>query len=423
MNSYQKRLHFAANRIAAALLIVLILSGTILTSCGSDRDNTESETLSDMNTEYESIAMADTETENTSLPNAEAAVDTESEAEAAIITEAVSETASETEAAKSYDITLAFTGDINLDDTWSVMQYAATQPNSIFDCIDEVLVSAMQDADLCCINNEFSFSARGSAMKGKAFTFRSDPSNVSLLTELGVDLATLANNHVYDYGADAFADTLTTLDDAGIAYVGAGLDLEEAMEPFYYEQDGLTIAVVNATRAEKNVMTPAASDSSAGVLRCYDTELFEQVIAEADANADFVICCVHWGTEYIYEPESVQKETARIYIDAGADVIVGTHSHCLQGIEYYDEKPIFYSLGNFWFNDKTLETGLLVLHLTGDSPDAPMLSCTFLPAIQEGCVTRYAQSDEDRDAVFGLLNEISVNAEVDSDGMIREISE
>ena len=302
------------------------------------------------------------------------------------------------------------------------MQYAAQQPNGIYDCIDEELIAAMQDADLCCINNEFSFSTRGTAMANKAFTFRSNPSNVSLLVDLGVDLATLANNHVYDYGATAFAGTLTTLEDAGIAYVGAGMNLDEAMEPYYFMQAGVTIAVVNATRAEKYVMTPAATASSSGVLYCYDTTLFEQVIAEAAEKADFVICCVHWGTEYSYELESVQQETARLYIDAGADVIVGTHSHCLQGIEYYNGKPIFYSLGNFWFNAKTLETGLLVLNISGNTPSNPTLSCTFIPAIQEGCVTRYAESATDREAVFGLLNEISVNAQVDSNGIVSEIN-
>ena len=400
-----------------SLAPALLLASVLLASCGSAAEDTSADTQIRINTETEALTESGTEAVRTFTPDTSSASDTESET--AAVTETESETASDT-ASTPYDITLAFTGDINLDDTWSVMQYAAQQPDGIFDCIDEVLVTAMQDADLCCINNEFSFSTRGSAMNGKAYTFRSEPSNVSLLTELGVDLATLANNHVYDYGADAFADTLTTLDDAGIAYVGAGMNLAEAMEPFYYEQDGLTIAVVNATRAEKNVMTPAASDTSAGVLRCYDTELFEQVIAKASAHADFVICCVHWGTEYSYELESVQKETARLYLDAGSDVIVGTHSHCLQGIEYYDGKPIFYSLGNFWFNDKTLETGLLLLHVTGDSPESPILSCTFLPAIQENCVTRYAESDADREAVFGLLNEISVNASVDSDGTIRE---
>jgi poly-gamma-glutamate synthesis protein (capsule biosynthesis protein) len=319
-----------------------------------------------------------------------------------------------------YEISLVFAGDINLDDTWSVMTYAAQQPNGLADCIDGALLEAMNQADLCCINNEFSFSDRGTPMADKAWTFRAKPENVSLLTEMGVDVVTLANNHVYDYGADAFADTLTTLREAGIAYVGAGADLTEAATPVYKTVDGVTIAFVNATRAEKYVMTPAATEESSGVLRCYDTERFVEEIQEARAAADFVVCCVHWGTEYSYELEEVQRTTARTYLEAGADVIVGTHSHCLQGIEYYQGKPIFYSLGNFWFNDKTLETGLLRLTLTGEGEKTPSLDCTFLPAIQEGCVTRSAVTEEDRDQVLGLLRDISINAQIDDEGRVTE---
>lgn len=323
-----------------------------------------------------------------------------------------------------YQISMVFAGDINLDDGWSVMAYAAQQPGGVADCIDSRLLTAMTEADLCCVNNEFTFSQRGTPMEGKAWTFRSNPENVSVLTGLmGVDLVTLANNHIYDYGSEAFSDTLDTLSSAGIAYVGAGETLEEASAPFYFDLQGVTVAVVNATRAEKSIMTPEATEDSSGVFRCYDPAAFADKLAEAKENADFVICCVHWGTEYSYELEDVQRETARTYIDAGADVIVGTHSHCLQGIEFYNGKPVFYSLGNFWFNEKTLETGLLELELTGDSAEAePELTCTILPAIQEGCVTRYADSQEDRDAVFGLLNSISVNARVGTDGAVGEIS-
>ena len=98
-----------------------------------------------------------------------------------------------------------------------------------------------------------------------------------------------------------------------------------------------------------------------------------------------MVCCVHWGIEYSYELEQVQKDTARAYIDAGADVIVGTHSHCLQGIEYYKGAPIFYNLGNFWFNEKDLLTCLLELHVTGTKEDW-QLDATIVPAHQAGCV-------------------------------------
>ena len=320
----------------------------------------------------------------------------------------------------SYDVTLVFGGDFNFDDSWSVMAYANTQPNGVFDCIDPVLVEAMQSADVCSLNSEFVFSGRGEKLEGKLWHFRADPLKVYLLNDLGVDLITLANNHVYDYGPDAFEDNLTILSAAGVDYVGAGMDLSEAATPVYYDFNGFTIAVVNATRAEKNVKTPAATETSSGVMYCYDTEAFEAVIAQAEEQADFVIAVVHWGTEYSYTLETAQTESARKYIDAGADLIVGGHSHCLQGIEYYNGVPIFYSLGNFWFNEKALETCLLEIRLTGNGESEPTLACTILPAIQENCVTRYAQAAADRDAVFGLLNDISVNAHVDDDGTVRE---
>ena len=184
-----------------------------------------------------------------------------------------------------------------------------------------------------------------SPMPKKAYTFRGHPDRVSVLLEMGTDLAMLANNHDYDYGEISLLHTLATLDGAGIGTFGAGENLDAAMEPYYVEIDGITIAFVAASRAEKNKLTPQATKDSPGILRCYDTELFLEVSNEADKNADIVLACVHWGTEYSTVLEKVQPETGKLYLDAGADAIIGTHSHCLQGMEFYDGKPIIYSLG------------------------------------------------------------------------------
>ena len=319
-------------------------------------------------------------------------------------------------AEETAEFTLAFAGDVNLDDSWCVMQHLRSQGGDLSACIDPALIQRMNAADLCCVNNEFAFSDRGAPMAGKAYTFRSRPENVSIWNTLGVDVATLANNHVFDYGGEAFSDTLDTLQNAGIDWVGAGRNLEEAMTPAYYELDGLTVAIVNATRAEKNVMTPEAGPDSPGVLRCYDTERFEQVIAQAEQKADVVVCCVHWGTEYSYTLEEVQRSTARTYIDAGADVIVGTHSHCLQGIEYYKGVPVFYSLGNFWFNEKELETCLLELTVTGSRADWE-LSAAVVPALQSGYETRLLAEGK---PVYDLLESISVNAGIRPDGTVYQ---
>ena len=325
-------------------------------------------------------------------------------------------------AAQETETVLAFAGDINLDNEWYVMKDLRERGGrDISQAIDPLLIQRMRDADLCCLNNEFAFSDRGEPMAGKTYTFRSPTSNVSVLQDLGVDVVTLANNHVYDYGTDAFLDTLSTLKDAKVDYVGAGKNLAEAMTPRYYELNGLKVAVVNATRAEKHIMTPEAEENAPGVLRCYDTERFEQVIREADAQADVVVCCVHWGTEYSYSLEWVQRETAKTYIDAGADIIVGTHAHCLQGIEFYNDVPVFYNLGNYWFNEKELRTCLLEITLAGKSGDWN-LSARIIPALQKDCKTTEL-SGEEAEALYDELVSHSINAAIQPDGTVYESRE
>ncbi|MBD5548808.1 MAG: CapA family protein [Lachnospiraceae bacterium] len=317
----------------------------------------------------------------------------------------------------SFDFTVCFAGDINLDENWCTTQYMSAQPNGIYDCISEKLVDFMKDADIMCLNNEFSYSTQGKPLAGKAYTFRANPERVEVLQQLGVDAVTLANNHVYDYGKEAMMDTFAVLEDAGIPYFGAGDTLQRAMKPLYLEVDGKTIALVAASRAEKYKMTPQATDEEPGILRCYDTELFLQVIKEAKEHADFCIAFVHWGTEYSYDLEQVQLDTGKEYLDAGADVVIGAHSHCLQGMEYYDGKPIIYSLGNYWFNEKTLDTMLLLLHFSGDDSET-QLTVQVIPAVQSGCQTTYASEFNEQRRIYDFLESISVNVEISDEGIV-----
>lgn len=256
------------------------------------------------------------------------------------------------------------------------------------------------------------------------YTFRADPKRVSMLGEMGVDIAGLANNHVYDFGPEAMEDTMDALRLVGIDYVGAGRNLEEAMTPVFREIDGIKIAYVAASRAEKYKMTPQATESKAGILRCYDTELFLEAIHRAKQEADYVIALVHWGTEYSTELEEVQVVTGREYIDAGADIVIGAHTHCLQGMEYYQGKPIIYSLGNFWFNDKSLDTMLLQIHLAGADRTSEItagnVEIQIIPARQENCKTRMLEGEEG-EQLFDYLEGISMGIEIDREGIVREI--
>ena len=185
------------------------------------------------------------------------------------------------------------------------------------------------------------------------------------------------------------------------------------------ELDGKRVAFVAASRAEKFKMTPQATQDSPGILRCYDTTLFLETIAKARANADFVVAYVHWGTEYSYELEEVQLTTGKEYLDAGADVVIGAHSHCLQGMEYYDGKPIVYSLGNYWFNEKTLDTMLLDLHFYGDDKGG-FIDVQVIPAIQSGCCTKIVTETEEQERIYSFLEDISVNVVIDENGLVKE---
>ena len=357
------------------------------------------------------------ETEEQESRTDEGGIEEESQVESEVSEELSG--AAEPDLSSEFEFTICFAGDINLDENWATTQFLDGRENGIYDCISPELIEYMNNADIMCLNNEFAYSTGGIPLEGKLYTFRAAPERVEILHQLGVDAVTLANNHIYDYGKEALLDTFAVLEEAEILYFGAGRTLEEAMAPLYIEVDGKIVALVGASRAEKYKMTPQATETEPGILRCYDTELYREAIAEAKANADFCIAFVHWGTEYSYELEQVQMDTGKEYLDAGADAVIGAHSHCLQGLEYYNGKPIVYSLGNYWFNNKTLDTMLVQLHFSGND-EGSSLQVEIVPAVQSGCRTTYA-ADEEQRRIFDFLESISINVDITDEGIVREI--
>jgi poly-gamma-glutamate synthesis protein (capsule biosynthesis protein) len=324
---------------------------------------------------------------------------------------------------------MTFGGDICFADNYVVMEYMESKGYGLEDCIAPEWFTEMQNADIAVLNNEFSISDRGKPMNGKAFTFRADPKHTALYHDLGVDLVSLANNHVFDYGKDAFYDTIDTLREYGVDYAGAGRNAEEAQSPMYYLVDGRKIAFISATRAEKYVLTPEATEEEPGVFRCYDTARLLEVIAEAKAESDYVILLVHWGREGSNSLEDVQEETAPLYLEAGADLIIGGHAHRLQGIEFIDGKAVFYNLGNFWFDDYDIDTLVAELHIKGRRTDAdePLkdaeIELRLYPGTQSGAYTALADTEEWKTRILQYLEGISVNINIDEDGVVHPDSE
>lgn len=334
-------------------------------------------------------------------------------------------------------IVMRFGGDINLADNYSVMEYADTQENGVRDCFGKNLRALMADADVMLLNHEYACSNTGTAMPGKAYTFLAKGKNDKELKKLGVDIVSLANNHAYDYGKEAFLNTRKNLKQLGIAYVGGGKNEKEAAAPVYYNMNGVKIAIVAATRAEKNVMTPEAKKNSPGVMYTYDSAGFLNVIRKAKKNSDYVIAYVHWGTEYSTTLETAQTEQAHEYIDSGADLVIGSHTHCLQGMEYYKGKPIAYSLGNYLFNDKTLDTGLLELTInTKNREEVPVdkkgrktsyegvknkdVKVKFYPCIQTGCRTTLTPDEAQQQRILQDVTDISVNVRLTKQGVLKK---
>ena len=331
-----------------------------------------------------------------------------------------------------YDFTLGFAGDINFADDYIPMGYLASiGSTSIADGIDERYIDLMRSMDVMWLNNEFVYSDRGAPLYGKMWTFCSSPEHVSYLQDLGVDIVGLANNHSYDYGKESFLDTLTTLQKAGIPYVGGGMDLEEAMAARTFDVDGFTIAYVAASNAEFQIFTPEATEDEPGILWCYDNTRFLEAIRAAKEEADYVIALPHWGNEHTTVLTSIQTEGAHAYIDAGADIVIGAHPHVLQGIEYYNGKPILYSLGNFWFDGYDIDTAVVALHFAGTKEEDDGIASgelvptvTIYPGTQSGVYTAWAETEDWRERIFAHLEAISGYAiEIDEDGVLHDTSE
>ena len=314
-------------------------------------------------------------------------------------------------------VTLGFAGDILMDDEYAIMANLLNRGVTIENGISEALLLQMQGVDIMMLNNEFPYTERGTALEDKTYTFRADRDTVSYLTDMGVDIVSLANNHLYDFGEIGLLDTLDTLKEAGIPYVGAGRNLAEAAAPVYFIAGDIKIAIVSATQIERldNPDTKGATENSPGVFRCLNPGKLCEVVAQAKENSDFVIVYIHGGTENVVEPDWAQLDQAPKIAEAGADLIIGDHPHCLQGFQYFGDVPVIYSMGNFWFNSKTMDTCMLQVDISSEGIE----ELRFVPAIQQDSRTDLAYGAE-KERIISYMQEISFNVSIDNEGRVSK---
>ncbi len=312
-----------------------------------------------------------------------------------------------TEPSKEEGIRLLFAGDLYLTELLQD-KYRRT---GIQAAATEELLAFLQEGDLFILNQEFPFGTTGEAMEEKEYTFRVPPDLVSVPVDLGVDLVTLANNHILDFGRGPLTETLKALEGAGIAHVGAGEDLDAAKALKTFEIQGKTLGFLGASRVIPEGSWNASRYNS-GVFTTYDATQLVEEIRKAKESCDFVAVLVHWGIERNTFPEDYQKTLACQYIDAGADVVIGSHPHVLQGIEYYQGKPIFYSLGNFIFSNGPYESIVVELELTGDETRVCVIPCAS-EGNQMGLLS-------DKQSYYQRLEELSFGIQILEDGSVLE---
>lgn len=255
-------------------------------------------------------------------------------------------------------LTLAFGGDVHFED---YLRPLATDPHAL----DE-LQGTLGAADLSMVNLETAITGRGTEI-GKEFHFRAPPSALVTLRNAGVDAVSMANNHGADFGKVGLADTLAAKRASPIPIVGIGATGAEAFAPATLTAKGLKVAVFGASQVhEMTLLNWSAVADSPGIASAAPATRLKTAVRKAAATHDVVVVFMHWGLDYQKCPDGESQSTASALEQAGADVIVGGHSHRVNAAGWMRRAYVGYGLGNFvWWRDHEPDsrTGVLTLGL------------------------------------------------------------
>ncbi|KAH8895226.1 hypothetical protein GQ53DRAFT_855387 [Thozetella sp. PMI_491] len=245
----------------------------------------------------------------------------------------------------------------------------------------------LRTADSCFVNLEMPFT-KHPAHAEKLITLKCDPVHTSVLTDLQIDVVTVANNHGMDFGEEGLRETIQALGSAGIAHCGGGRNRSESFAPVIKEIDGTKVAYIGVTTTLPNgsgagparpglagvrvftkyVIDSVTIDESPGMAPFVETATYKQdeelllaAIRDARTKASVVLVGIHWGVPYGWvaftqsEIATYQRPLAHAMVDAGASAIFGHHPHVVHGVEFHKGVPVFYSLGNFIFSNDIVE--------------------------------------------------------------------
>lgn len=265
-------------------------------------------------------------------------------------------------------VTIAVAGDVHFE---GVLRARLDDPSSALAPVTDALAAA----DLGIVNLETSIGVGGSPDPDKRFTFRAPPTAFAALTAAGVDIVSMANNHALDYGRAPLPGTFAAIRRARLEVVGLGPDADAAYRPAVSRVGGTAVATLAASLAARDPTADptgdwAATDTAPGVADAVDPARLLAAVGAADRAADVVVVYLHWGIQGEGCPAPWQRTLAERLVRAGADVIVGSHAHRLQGDGRLGEGYVAYGLGNYaWYTADSAETATTgVLTLTVQPP-------------------------------------------------------
>ncbi|MBI3160393.1 MAG: CapA family protein [Chloroflexi bacterium] len=232
--------------------------------------------------------------------------------------------------------------------------------------------------------------------------------NADALALAGFDVMSVATNHIKNCGLTncgdiPFEDTLANLRRVGIAPVGAGANLAEALQPVVIEVNGIRFGFVSLGQIEPQAF---AGPDTPGIAVLDEANL-RAAIAAAREVADVVIAMPHWGPEDVPNPNYLQLDLAQIAVDAGADLVVGNHTHVVQAVEIIDGVPVFYGLGNFVFDQtwaRDHQQGvILVVRFVGTR----LVDYNLIPTVVDGDGTVHFAADAEAEEILARIQAAS----------------
>ena len=260
-------------------------------------------------------------------------------------------------------VTLLFAGDMMLDRgvESSVMKNFNGDFATLFENME-----ILKEADITFANLEGPASLKGTDSKN-LYSFRMAPTIIPALKGAGIGIVSVANNHMGDWGKEAFTDTLDTLEENEIFYVGGGQTRIEAEDPVIIEKYNIKLGFLGFSDVGPDWLK--ATDAQAGILSAKNPRLVE-IINNASNKVDYLIVSFHFGDEYKTVHNQRQEYLAKLAIDSGAKIVIGHHPHVIQDTEVYKNGYIAYSLGNFifdqGFSENTMKGMLLEMKLGRD---------------------------------------------------------